>query len=418
MKGDVARMWEMGTKMVKEESLAGEYNQLGNRIVQDVAEIVNEEDGRGALLGQMRQGVVKARNTTVVVAIAVLVIGLVVLSFSVVLKKAVRPLNDLTEKIELISDGDLTVTVGYDGRDEVGRVSTSVGKMIASLNGMIGTILTLSRSVVTTIDALQVNAEKTTEGTREQTDQASQISAAAEEMAQTVTTIARSAAVASDTSAEAMSAATAGQEIAATAMEIVNNVYASTIELADTVGSLNRKTGEIGDIVAVINDIADQTNLLALNAAIEAARAGEQGRGFSVVADEVKKLAEKTLTSTTEISEKIKAVQKESEKTAKSMGGASQEVTKATDHIRKMGESLRVIVDTVAKVQDQIGQIAVGVGQQATTAEEMARNVEGTRSISSNIQGMAEEVVEKTRGLLVVSGQLEGATSGFKTNVL
>lgn len=120
----------------------------------------------------------------------------------------------------------------------------------------------------------------------------------------------------------------------------MNRVYTLTIELAGMIEKLNKRAGERGDIVTVIKGIADRTNLLALNAAIDAARAGEQGRCFSVVADEVRKLSGRTIKATTNISDKISAVQEESSETTRSMSTASMEVTKATEYIRNVVDSL------------------------------------------------------------------------------
>ncbi len=141
------------------------------------------------------------------------------------------------------------------------------------------------------------------------------------------------------------------------AIQTIKKVHDTNLELSGAVGSLSNKVVEIGDIATVIKDIADQTNLLALNAAIEAARAGEQGRGFAVVADEVRKLAERTIKATAEITEKINAVQAETKTTTVSMEKASEEVTSATQQISEVGDNLGLIVAAINEAHAQINKI-------------------------------------------------------------
>ncbi len=330
-------------------------------------------------------------------------------------KKIAKPLSELTEKVEQISSGNLKVTIKNTANDEVGILAQNMNKMVQSFSNMINGILTSANNVVSTVDILRNRAEKTTEGARNQSGQASQIATAAEEMSQTITDIAKNASVASESSSEAMETATKGKEVADGAVKTVNRVYTSTVELATMVEKLNNRASEIGDIVTVIKDIADQTNLLALNAAIEAARAGEQGRGFAVVADEVRKLAERTVKATTEITDKISTVQSESEQTMKSMEDASGEVTKATDYIRQVGDSLNHIVVAVQKVRDQITQIATAVDEQSAASEEVAKNIEKTSTISKDMERMSDDVMHQVNSLTKISEELRNSTAGFKT---
>jgi methyl-accepting chemotaxis protein len=187
-------------------------------------------------------------------------------------------------------------------------------------------------------------------------------------MSQIITEVAQYSTKASETSEGARSAAIEGKQISDEAIDYVQKVHTSSSSLSSMVNKLDDRAAEIGNIVTVIKEIADQTNLLALNAAIEAARAGEQDRGFAVVADEVRKLAEKTINATSEISEKIGAVQSESDHTAKSMTSASEEVQKASEYISKVVNSLSNIVTVVTEGYDEVIQIATSVEEQSSAS--------------------------------------------------
>ncbi|MBF0557520.1 MAG: CZB domain-containing protein [Nitrospirae bacterium] len=413
----IAKMNEINTEWQKYKdamSKAETSPEALNALYIESEKLLKLADESTTLAAELSEGKVRALKTIQIVLFVLNFLILVAILF-VSQKKVIRPLSVFKDKVNIIANGDLRVVIDYDSKDEIGALSRDMNKMIGIISEMISGIMGSAGNVVHTVDVLRVRSEKTTEGARNQSGQANQIATAAEEMSQTITDISRNAAEASQSSEDAMKTANDGKVVADGAVDTVAKVYTSTIELSTMVEKLNKRASEIGGIVTVIKDIADQTNLLALNAAIEAARAGEQGRGFAVVADEVRKLAERTIKATGEITEKINAVQTESEQTSKSMEDASGEVTKATDYIRQVGDSLNHIVDAVQKVRDQITQIATAVDEQSAVSEEVASNIEKTSNIARDMEKMSDEVMHEVNGLIKIAEELRNTTSGFKT---
>ena len=368
--------------------------------------------GTGAYLDQIATEVSNVRWKVLTIF---MLVGLLILSLAVpVARKITRPLQQIAGDVKRMSEGDLSVQVACDTRDEVGALAEDVHKMARSLSTVIGGVVKSSGSLYSTVEAVKAAAEKTAQGAQEQAARASQIATFAEEMSQTIINIATDAQDASKASSSAMKIAGQGKEVADGAIAAVNSYQSATTHLASMVGSLNGKVGEIGDIVAVIDEIADQTNLLALNAAIEAARAGDQGRGFAVVADEVKKLAERTMAATGEISEKVRAVQAESQQTAGSMEEAASKVSEATAYITRLEGSLAHIVTGVQEVTDKIAQMATAVQQQSAASEEIARNIEGSSLIARDIDTAAKEVLGQMGGLKGVAAGLNASVAEFR----
>jgi methyl-accepting chemotaxis protein len=315
----------------------------------------------------------------------------------------------------LIAAGDLNHAIDDGAVDEIGDLSRDMNRMIASLDTTISTVMASANKIISAVEILETRSEATAEGARDQAGQSQQIAAAAAEMSQTITDIASNTTSASETSSQAMDAAVKGKEVADVATAAVNRVYDSTVSLADVIKKMNNRVGEISGIATVIKGIADQTNLLALNAAIEAARAGEQGRGFAVVADEVRKLAERTIHATAEITEKITAVKTDADETTRSMETASREVVNSTENIKDVSKTLASIVESVQKSRDQITRIAAAVEQQSATADEVAANIDKTSGIARDIEKLSSDVTHEVYGLSAVVEELRSAVASFKT---
>ncbi|WP_297213137.1 MULTISPECIES: methyl-accepting chemotaxis protein [Thermodesulfovibrio] len=372
--------------------------------------------GSGSYLEEIAAEVATVRNIMWLVNI----IGAVLVSFTILIvtQRALKPIPDMANKLEDVAKGDFSKVgfgKGYRNRkDEIGLIARSIIKVEEFTQQLVREIKNSATMVNSVIGTLEQNIESVKKKADEQTSQAHQIATAAEEMSQTITDIAKNAASASDIASESRNVSNDGVRLSDSAMKTVQSANNSTIELKKTMDALNSKVEEIGDIVTVIKDIADQTNLLALNAAIEAARAGEQGRGFAVVADEVRKLAERTIKATDEITSKIYAVQNESRESLKNMDLTAKEVAEALKALNEVKKSLNNIADFSQKVKDSITQIATATEEQSSASEEVARYAEKSSALAQEVKGTTDMVSQEVENLNEVIRKLTDSIKGVK----
>jgi len=293
--------------------------------------------------------------------------------------------NDFTHRIELRSD-----------KDVLGRAFKT---MTENLSQVIGRLSINANELVAAATEISATSEQASQGAREQANQVGQVSAAIEEMSATVAESSQNAVEASQAAGKASETATAGGEIVRGTISGMQKIADVVRNSAASIGKLADSAHQIGTIIGVIDDIADQTNLLALNAAIEAARAGEQGRGFAVVADEVRKLAERTGKATGEITDMIKGIQDQTSDAVASMEAGIHEVDSGREMADRAGASLDEIVNVSQQVMNMIEQISRATREQTSAAEQVARNIDSVTLITQETAKGAKQSADAAETL-------------------
>ncbi|MHC1711552.1 MAG: methyl-accepting chemotaxis protein [Solidesulfovibrio sp.] len=274
------------------------------------------------------------------------------------------------------------------------------------LRNLGGEINEVAQRVASASEELSASSDEQARGAQQQKGQSEAVATAMEEMTATVMEVAKNASKTSEAADGANAAAENGLIEVRDAVTGIKAVAESAGKLGQVLMALDGQAAEIGRIIGVINDIADQTNLLALNAAIEAARAGEAGRGFAVVADEVRKLAEKTMTATKEVEQSILQIQDGSRHAVASMQETETRVADSTNATHKAGEALDSIMTRIREVSGQVAQIATAAEQQSAAAEEINRNIEVIAHVATEADEGAAQTAQATRELAELAQSL------------
>ncbi len=336
------------------------------------------------------------------------------LIFYMLIHSVNSPIKDMRVVAEGFSKGDLSINMDESKKDEFGSLALYFNKAIVKLSNMISKVKSAIDTLASNSVNLSASTHKIASNTREQASQTTQAASATEELNTSFSDVARNFAAAADSAKKATELAGKGGEVVNMTIEGMNMIARSVGESARTIEILGKNSEKIGEIVNVISDIAEQTNLLALNAAIEAARAGEQGRGFSVVAEEVKKLAEKTSFATKEIVDMIQLIQKDTGKAVESMRTGTKEVETGVDLANQAGESLQQIVLSVQNVTDRLHQIAAAVEEQTNAGRDIAANLEAVAALTQQTADSSEHSSEATGNLNNLAQELQSLISGFK----
>lgn len=387
------------------------------------------------------------QNTMIIVGGLCCVLLLIVLPLSMLVVRSITgPIVEATEAAEKIAGGDYSAHLSVTGKDEAAKLEGALNAMSATLQENITEItaktaeaeekanaaevamaeakearaeaeqarkkgiLQAAERIQSVVDRVSASAEQMarqadiiSEGTTVQRDRVQSTATAMEEMNATVLEVARNASDASGTGHKAKELAVSGSEAVSRSVEAMNATFSAADSLKGGMNKLGEQTDDIGKVMNVITDIADQTNLLALNAAIEAARAGEAGRGFAVVADEVRKLAEKTMQATKEVGDSISAVQSVAQDNITGMDRALSDLHTAVTLSDQSGEVLKDIVVGAEESALQIQSIATAAEEQSAASEEINHAIEEINSISLET---SEGILESSEAIREMVGQM------------
>ncbi len=266
---------------------------------------------------------------------------------------------------------------------------------------------TISEQLSSAAEQLAAQVEQASRGTDLQQERVAETSTAMEQMNATVLEVAKNASDAAENADNAKQQAQDGANIVEQVVRAINRIEARSEQLRNSMSTLGEQADGIGTVMQVIEDIADQTNLLALNAAIEAARAGEAGRGFAVVADEVRKLAEKTMAATKEVGQAVRDIQDGARENLESTEEAVAAITEGTELAGKAGASMTEIQALVEQSADQVRNIATAAEEQSATSEEVNRATDEINTISSETARAMQESREAIESLAAQASKLQ-----------
>ncbi|MDD3846404.1 MAG: methyl-accepting chemotaxis protein [Syntrophorhabdaceae bacterium] len=339
----------------------------------------------------------------------------VVLASGYCMAQLVRaPVKDISESFEGLSQGDLTKRLDSSPGNEFGAMGKSFNTFVERFSDALSGVADRSGQISFAVNTLDATAGQMARGADVVLTEITSVATASEEMSATATEITNNCIAAAKSSEIANNSAVTGENIIQEIIRSMGRIDERVKESALIIHKLGERSDQIGEIAGIINDIAEQTNLLALNAAIEAARAGEHGRGFAVVADEVRKLAERTTGATKQIGDTIQTMQDEMKNAVVSMEGGVKEVEIGNNETAKSGNALKEILNQINALASQINQIAVASEEQSATTNEINNNIQKISKIMDAAAKNIAENADASSNLSNLSVELNKLANQFK----
>ena len=326
--------------------------------------------------------------------------------------------NDALQRIlgylSEMTNGNLSQTISAKRNNEISAIIRSIDSLQSAMQTMISGIRSTSDSVAAASGSLRRTAESIADGTGTAATQSGEISRSADNMASVSSEISYSCENMACMATEAEEVTNQGEQIISGMSTVMGSIEAVMTDTTTAVKSLGSTSDQIGDILATISDIADQTNLLALNAAIEAARAGEQGRGFAVVADEVRRLAERTTTATREIQGIISALQRDVKSVVGSMEQSAGSVRDGGEGVKLSCAAITSIREKICELRNQVSQVASAAAQQSSSTSAISGSMRGITEVINEAAMGAAETKAAAAQMASSSAELQQMVSKFR----
>lgn len=429
------KLEEARVKISDGKKLFDSFRETHSKIKNDIDKLTN--DAWNDVMN------VKANSNNLIIIISIIAVLVTILTSFLLIKSISSPVKKVTNTLHRIADGDLTVEpLNIKRKDEIGVLVTSLNKMVANVRDILSKVSDVSTQVAASSEELTASAEQCTKA-NEQIAEATQKSASGaeeqlgsiEQSTETIKEMSTNIQQISDNSKEmytlsdkAFSASEHGIITINDVVEQMNDITSTVSDSETVIRKLGEHSKEIGNIVEIITGITEQTNLLALNAAIEAARAGEQGKGFAVVAEEIRKLAEQSKVSATQIAQFVKEIQSETENAVISINKGNEKVKNGfakTQHVAETFQAIKGDVTNVnSKVKDVMASIEVVSSQSQAfvsfsetirkAAEEGAILSQDNSAANEEQVATMEEITASAQSLAELADELQSSIAIFK----